>query len=501
MRYDKYVIPDVTELRGEVIKSHHDSLTAGHPGINCTQELIYCNYWWPLIKRDVCTYVSGCQVCQKVKTDRQAGHNPLQPNPVASRNWEVISVDMIMHLPESQGKNTILMIVDTKSKTYISIPCTDKLSSEGWAELLLKNVITIHGLPHLIISDCSSIFVSSFIKSLYCRLGISSNPSTAYHPQTDGQTEHLNQELETYFHIFINHCQSDWVEYLHLANFSYSTQKHSSTGYSPFFMTHGHDPSTGVEPVKETNNKSAEQFATRMKEIQDEASAALLISQTRMKEQYNKHTLPSQLYQVGDLVMLSTMNITTVRQTKKLDDKRVGPFKILEKIGRSMYKLKLPSTWKSIHPVFNEVLLRPYIPANFPGQLQQSRPLPNIPVNLILPSKILDSRVHCGALQYLIQWHNKPLHEATWELHSKLTRYPQLLHKFHEQNPQAPRMPTITIAPRACTLQLELVNWKEWEHYDTIWERWQQRCLKNGLSQKLAPVMADEIFTCSLIHD
>jgi hypothetical protein len=123
-----------------------------------------------------------------------------------------------------------------------------------------------------------------------------------------------------------------------------------------------------------------------------------------------------------------------------------GPFIIQEKIGRSAYKLKLPTSWKGIHPVFNEVLLQPYVPATFPAQPQQTRPIPPAPILLTLPAEILDSRIHCSGIQYLVRWHNKPQHESTWEKKSDLTCYNNLIQEFHASNPTAPKMPTITIA-------------------------------------------------------
>ena len=122
--------------------------------------------------------------------------------------------------------------------------------------------------PYLILwSDRGPTLVSSFITNLYRKLGIQGNPSTAYHPQTDGQTERMNQEIQTYLRIFVNHRQDDWVHWLPLAAFAYRNRVHSATGFSPFFMTHGHHPFTGVETKQDLINESAIQFAERMKKI------------------------------------------------------------------------------------------------------------------------------------------------------------------------------------------------------------------------------------------
>ena len=134
---------------------------------------------------------------------------PLHPHTAPSRPWEVISVDMIGPLPESLGYTSILNIVCLFSKQVISIPTNIELSSMGWAKLYRDHVYCHHGLSRKIISDRGPQFVSKFLKDLYALLGIEGNPSTAYHPQTDGQTEQINQEIEQYLRIFINYHQSD----------------------------------------------------------------------------------------------------------------------------------------------------------------------------------------------------------------------------------------------------------------------------------------------------
>lgn len=145
-RRGKIVIPADKALRGHVIAAHHDSVSAGHPGQAKTQELVYRSYWWPSIKKDVKAYVKGCTVCQRSKIHHQPKAAPLHPNPIPEHNWEYISVDMITHLPKSEGHNAILVIVGMKSKDYLAIPTTEELNSEGWIDLYIKHVWSKHGL-------------------------------------------------------------------------------------------------------------------------------------------------------------------------------------------------------------------------------------------------------------------------------------------------------------------------------------------------------------------
>ncbi|PIL27173.1 hypothetical protein GSI_10315 [Ganoderma sinense ZZ0214-1] len=256
-RRGKMVIPNHPELRGRVIASHHDSIAAGHPGAAKTQDLIMRSYWWPTIRKDVIKYVTGCITCQCVKIDRQPRAAPLNPNPIPDQNWQFVTMDYMTGLPECNGHDAILVFVDMKSKDYIAIPCSKTLDSEGQARLFIKHVVVPHSLPKRIWSDRGPTLVSSFTKEVYRQMGIEGNPSTAYHPQTDGQTERMNQEIQTYLRIFINYKQDDWVEWLPLAEFAYRCRVHASTGMSPFFMTHGHEPNTGVETLKDGINESA----------------------------------------------------------------------------------------------------------------------------------------------------------------------------------------------------------------------------------------------------
>ena len=350
-RRGRIVVPNDCALRGRLIRAHHDSVVAGHPGRAKTQELIYRSYWWPSLKRDVQAYVKSCPTCQRTKIDHQPCAAPLHPNPVPEYNWQFMSVDMITHLPNAQGHNAILMMVDMKSKDFIPVAITDELSSEGWANLLIRHVISVHGVPERIYSDRGSIFVSNLIRDLYRKLGIQGNPSTAYHPQTDGQTERMNQELENYLRIFTSYRQEDWPDWLPMAAFSYRIRQHAATGFSPFYMTHGREPYTGVETRKEVKTEVAEQFASRLKRIQEEAGAALTIAKDVMKRNYDRHKRAAREYQEGNWVYLDAYNITTDRPSKKLDDKRYGPFQIEAKVGMSAYRLKLPKAWKGIHPV------------------------------------------------------------------------------------------------------------------------------------------------------
>ncbi|SJL12749.1 uncharacterized protein ARMOST_16180 [Armillaria ostoyae] len=363
--YDKRIyVPRDSATRGEVISCCHDHITAGHLGIEKTKELVLRDYWWPKLKRDVEAYIQG---------------SPLHPNEVPSEPWTHISVDMITGLIPCKKLDAILVIVDHFSKAIILIACKTTLSSEGWAKILRDEVYAKYGMPVTVISDRGPRFVSKFLQDLYKMLDIKGNTSTAFHPQTDGQTECANQEIEKYLRIFINFRQTNWPEWLPLAAFQHNNRTHSATGKSPFFVNFGRNPR--VVPDSHSHallrTPASEAFKATMKLIHDKTKTALEKVAVQMKNQYDKKKKAVVEYQIGDKVWLNTTNLHLARPKKKLDDKRVSPFLILEKHGLSAYKLKLPPTWK-IYPVFNKTLLTAYVAPTFLNQKQDPPPAPNI---------------------------------------------------------------------------------------------------------------------------
>ena len=438
---NRVYVPKDPKLREDIIRAHHDAAVAGHPGRYKTQELITRNYWWPRINADVSRYVEGCQTCQRVKPRRMAIAAPLSPNEIPTRPWEIVSVDIIGPLPESNGFDAILVFVDRFSKKIEALPCNKEITSLGVAEMYRDHPFKHHGLPRKFISDRGPQFVSKFMTELCKLIGVDRNPSTAFHPQTDGQTERINQEIEQYLRIFVNHRQSDWAEWLPLAQFSYNDKIHSSTGFTPFFLNYGQHPYKGTEPRTKTNNRAAEEFAKNLRDTHAEAEAALKKAAEEMKRFYDRKRKDSVSYQVGDRVYLEGTNLTTSRPAKKLEDKRFGPFKILEKIGSSSYKLEVPRTWKTIHPVFNESLLTPYHEPAFPSQ---EIPPPLEP-EIIEGEKawevesIEDSRIYRGKLQYFVNWKNSPKEERTWENAANVANSRELVEAFHQAHPNAVR--------------------------------------------------------------
>ncbi len=300
--YDNRIyIPQRHALWGEIIARSHDHITARHPGIEKTKELVLQEYWWPKMKKDIEAYIHTCEVCQRTKSSTQAKAAPLHPNAIPSRPWTHISIDMVTGLPMCKGYDAILMIVNRFSKEIIPIACSRELSSEWWAKILCDKVYAKHGMPQVVISDRGTVFVSKFMKDLYDLLQIKANTSTAWHPQTDGQTERVNQEVEKYLRIFVNHLQDDWVEWLSLAAFAHNNRTHSATGKSPFEVNYGYN--TNIPPGAKLQapfwTPASTMFISQMQKIHAEAKWALEKATDQMKAQYDKKKHPAIEYQVN----------------------------------------------------------------------------------------------------------------------------------------------------------------------------------------------------------
>jgi len=189
------------------------------------------------------------------------------------------------------------------------IPMTEKTSAEGLAVLFWDHVWKLHGLPESIISNRGAQFAAGLMKELNGMLGIETKLSTAFHPQTDGQTERANQELEQYLRMFVDYRQEQWPDWLGTAEFVYNNKVNSSTKVSPFMANNGRNPRMGFEMRKKGKVLRAEEFAVKIKEIQEEAQAALKKAQEEMKKQADRHRGEVEEYKVGDMVLLSTRDL------------------------------------------------------------------------------------------------------------------------------------------------------------------------------------------------
>jgi len=286
-------------------------------------------------------------------------------------------VDFITKLPLVQGYDSILVVVNRLTKIVHFIPTTEKTSAEGLARLFRDNVWKLHGLLESIISDQGPQFIVELIKELNGMLGIKSKLSMAFHLQTDGQTERVNQELEQYLRMFIDHRQEQWPEWLGIAEFAYNNKALSSTKISPFKVNYRQDPRMGFEERKKGKYTGAEKFIEKIKEIQREVKATLEKAQEKIRKYMNRKRSDIEEYKVGDLVMLSTKDLKyqmVRRRIEKLTERFAEPYKIKKMVLSNTVELELPTTIK-IHPVVNVSRICRYM-----GQIEGQRKKQPAPV-------------------------------------------------------------------------------------------------------------------------
>ena len=340
LKEGKIYVPKDEELRVEIIWLHHDMPAAGHGGRWKTVELVTRNYWWLGVMRDVGKYVEGCDLCQRMKNRMEEPVGKLKLSEMPQKMWSHLTVDFITKLLVVAGKDAILVVCDRLSKMTHFVATTEGTSAEGLARLFQDNVWKLHGLLESVVSDRGPQFVAKLMRELNRMLGIKTKLSTAFHPQTDGQTEQMNQELEQYLRLFVEHRQKDWLEWLASAEFTINNKTHTATKMSPFMANYGKEMRMGGDIRRKGRVESATEFVQRMKKVQEEAEAALKKTQKDMKRYADRGRKEMEEWKRGDRVLLSTKDLVfKERPTKKLTERYMGPYAIEEVVSLNVVKL------------------------------------------------------------------------------------------------------------------------------------------------------------------
>jgi hypothetical protein len=300
--------------------------------------------------------------------------------------------------------------------------------------VFVDGIVKLHGMPRSITSDRDTIFTSNFWKQLFQSLGTKLNYTTAYHPQTDGQSERVNQCLEMFLRCMVQEDPKQWRRWLPLAEFWYNATVHSSIGCSPFKALYGHEPNLGAMPeLGSTLHPTVEGVIVERAQQIESLKKHLSAAQLRMKTFADRNRTEKQ-FQVGDNVLLKLQpyaQATVInRPFPKLAYKYFGPYKILDRVGQVSYRLELPEGTK-VHNVFHVSQIKEFRPDYTPV----FRELPKLPLldsTNTTPEKILDRRLvkkgNAALPQVLIKWKHLPEDTATWEDWNTLkVRFPDVL--------------------------------------------------------------------------
>jgi transposase InsO family protein len=373
-------LPAWEPLTTAVLQKTHASPIVGHAGRDSTFRILQRSYHWDGMAQDCARFVRNCDICRKSRPSRQLRQGLLQPLPIPERFWSDISIDFMTDLPshEEGGPRYLMVITDRLSK-YVQLEAMESMKSQTCAARFKEVWWRFRGFPNAIISDRGSDWVGDFWSEL-CRLvGIKQLLSTSYHPQTDGGTERMNQEVQQYMRCYLTFAQEDWPEHLAACQLTINNRDSTVTGFSPNRLLLGFDvdpiprtePFPSVPPTSEKGRAVA--FLTRLEEGTALAGAASAYIQQRQESDANRKRRPAEQFKVGDEVWLSLRNIKTDRPSKKLDWLH-NKYKVTAVPSPLTVTLDVP---QGIHPTFHVELIERAADDPLPSQTStDTRPGP-----------------------------------------------------------------------------------------------------------------------------
>uniref|UniRef100_A0A8C1X6N7 Integrase catalytic domain-containing protein n=1 Tax=Cyprinus carpio TaxID=7962 RepID=A0A8C1X6N7_CYPCA len=311
--------------------------------------------------RDIREFVLACSVCAMGKTSNRSPDGLLQPLSVPSRPWSHIALDFITALPPSQGKMVVLTMVDRFSKMVNFIPLPKLRSAKETALAVVDHVFRLHGLPMDVVSDRGPQFVSKFWWEICKLLGATVSLSSGFHPQSNGQTERANQDLERVLRCLVSKNPSSWSQQISWVEYAHNSLPMSATGLSPFKCSLGYQPPIFPSLESEVAVPSAHAFVQRCRHTWSRACETLLQVGRRTKAQADRHRSKPPVYVVGQKVWLSSKNIPLRSLSNKLAPKFIGPFTVTKIISPVMVRLKLPPAYRRVHPAFHVSKLKPVL--------------------------------------------------------------------------------------------------------------------------------------------
>jgi hypothetical protein len=342
---DRICVPQSKEIRDSILKEAHDSRYSIHPGCTKMYKDLKVRFWWEKMREDITEYVARCDTCQRVKAEHQRPAGLLQPLEIPTWKWEDISMDFVVGLPRSQrGHDAIWVIVDKLTKVAHFIPVREDNRVLKLVDLYIEHILRLHGVPRSIVSDRGSQLTVQFWKSLHGSLGTSLDYSSAFHPQTDGQMERVNQVLEDLLRACVLTYNTDWEKSLPYAEFSYNNSYQASFKMAPFEALYGRKCRTPLM----WSEVGEQTFFSPAAIVEAEENVAkvrenLKIAQSKQKS-YADQKRKDISFDVGEHVYLKVSPLLGTKRFHikgKMSPRYVGPYPIVKRIGKVAYKLEL----------------------------------------------------------------------------------------------------------------------------------------------------------------
>lgn len=412
------VVPNDSDLKREIIMRAHADPLSGHPGRDRTLELVRRTFTWPNVARDVADVVAQCDSCQRNKSATGKPGGTLMPLPVPDQPWQSVSMDFVVGLPKTRRQHDSLCVfVDRLTKMVHAVPCKTTITAEQTADLFFDTVIRLHGMPQSIVSDRDSKFTGAFFPALLKRVGARQNLSSAFHPESDGQTERMNRVLGEALRNYAGTDPHTWDRWLPAAEFAINNSVNRSTGQTPFYLNYGFHPRTPLTLELGDAVPAAQQYAETFAQRMTDAQRFMQAAQDRAKE-YADRGRREVTFEPGQHVLLSTKNLS-LTGPKKFRPRWIGPFPIETMINRVAARLTLPSTYR-MHNVFHVSLLRPYKSDGTPPPAPDDLPEAMNPTatRTYAVDKILDHetrKLRTRTLhRYLVKWHGLTHEHDSW---------------------------------------------------------------------------------------
>ncbi len=465
------VVPNSPTLRTWLLSSAHDTLLGGHHSAVATAAWLAERVWWPHMAKAAADYVRGCESCQRNKPDLRGRQGLPLSIDTPSAPWEVICMDFIGPLPRTaRGHDLVMVVVDKLTRWVYYLPTRQTASAQDTFALLDRFVLANHDTPRQIISDRDTRFTSRFWEDLWDSMRTQLKRSTAFHPQTDGQTERANRTLIEQLRSHVDEHQADWDLLLPQLQRANNSAVCFSTGFSPFEMNNGRKMRTELDAELEADGvvarsdraagryPGAVELAKWRERVEAEARQRIAKAQDKQRRDAQQGRRAGEIKE-GDKVWLSNRNMRLDEQgrARKLEPLFFGPYEVLKMHGSNAAKLALPVGSK-LHPVFNLDLLRPFVDGarefperpvrdHQPGPIPAEDPAAGGPIAAPGAQEpeyeveaIIGSRGHGFRQSYRVKWLGWPIEQASWRPAAECEDLcPDRVRQFHEAQRQRRR--------------------------------------------------------------